>query len=148
MQPLPHHYTIDATVLPDEEAQLSTAGAEVIASAPPVEFGGPGNRWSPEALFAAALVDCFVLNFSGIARLSRFPWISLKARTQGTVDRVDGKMRFTRFDTHAELELPEGADAERARQLLHKAESTCPISNSLSCQGELAIELRFAPAAR
>ncbi|HEY4367519.1 MAG TPA: OsmC family protein [Steroidobacteraceae bacterium] len=145
MHPFPHHYTIDASVAPTGDAPLSAEGVGVIESAPPVEFGGPGNRWSPEALLTAALVDCLILNFRGIAQMSRFEWISLKARTVGTVDRADGKMRFTHFDTRAELVLPEGADAERARQLLHKAESTCPISNSLSCVGQLTIDIRFSP---
>ena len=143
MHPFPHHYTIDASVLPAGDAPLSAEGIGVIESAPPREFGGPGNRWSPEALLTAAVVDCFILNFRGIAQLSRFEWISLKARTKGTVDRVDGKMRFTHFDTRAELVLPEGADAERARHLLHKAETTCPISNSLSAQGQLTIDISF-----
>ena len=144
MQPFPHHYTIDASVAPDGDAPLSAAGVGLIESAPPAEFGGPGNRWSPETLLTAALVDCFILSFKGIAQLSRFDWISLKARTVGTVDRADGKMRFTQFETHAELALPEGADEERARRLLHKAESTCPISNSLSCRSLLTIDIRFS----
>jgi organic hydroperoxide reductase OsmC/OhrA len=142
MQPFPHRYTIDASVARDGNAALSAEGVAVIESAPPAEFGGPGDRWSPETLLTAALVDCFVLNFKSIAQLSRFDWISLKARTIGTVDRVDGKMRFTHFETHAELVLPEGADKERARHLLHKAESTCPISNSLSSQSLLTIDIR------
>ena len=35
-------------------------------------------------------------------------------------------MRFTRFNTDVELLLPPGADAERAKQLLHKAELSEP----------------------
>jgi organic hydroperoxide reductase OsmC/OhrA len=146
VEPFPHHYKVDASVGPEGDAPLTSEGVEAIASAPPKEFGGPGNRWSPEALLTAALVDCLILNFRGIAGFSRFKWINLRARTVGTVDRIEGKMRFTRFDTDVELLLPSGADAERAKQLLQKAESTCPISNSLSCEGHLAITIQYAPS--
>jgi organic hydroperoxide reductase OsmC/OhrA len=146
MQPFPHHYTVDASVRPEGDALLTSDGVEAIATAPPKEFGGPGNRWSPEALLTAALADCLILNFRGIAVFSQFKWISLRARTVGTVERIEGMMRFTQFDTDVELLLPPRADAERAKKLLHKAESTCPISNSLSCHRHLAITIQFAPS--
>ena len=40
-------------------------------------------------------------------------------------------MRFTRFDTHAKLHVHAGADIERAKKLLEKAEATCLVANSL-----------------
>ena len=62
-------------------------------------------------------------------------WLSLEASTRGTLDRVDGKMRFTRFETHAKLHVPAGTDLERAKKLLEKAEITCLVANSLSASG-------------
>jgi organic hydroperoxide reductase OsmC/OhrA len=113
----------------------------VIESAPPKEFDGPGNQWSPEGLLTAAVADCFVLGFRAIAAASKFAWTNLDARTQGTLDRVEGKMRFTRFDTHAKLLIPAGADAERAKRLLEKAEATCLVANSLSSDRHLTVEV-------
>jgi organic hydroperoxide reductase OsmC/OhrA len=113
----------------------------VIESAPPREFDGPGNQWSPEGLLTAAVADCFTLGFRAIAAASRFAWTNLDARTQGTLDRVDGTMRFTRFDTHAKLQIPHGADAERAKRLLEKAEATCLVANSLTSERHLTLEV-------
>jgi organic hydroperoxide reductase OsmC/OhrA len=141
MHPFPHRYVVDATVRPAGDVPLSTDGVRIIESAPPKEFDGPGNQWSPEGLLTAAVADCFVLNFRAIAAASKFAWLSLEARTQGTLDRIDGKMRFTRFDTHAKLHVPEGTDPERAKKLLEKAEQTCPVANSLSSERHLTVEV-------
>jgi organic hydroperoxide reductase OsmC/OhrA len=81
------------------------------------------------------------LSFRAIAAASKFAWVSLDARTEGTLDRVDGKMRFTRFDTHAKLNLPAGADFERAKKLLEKAELTCLVANSLNSERHLTVEV-------
>jgi organic hydroperoxide reductase OsmC/OhrA len=59
----------------------------------------------------------------------------------GTLDRVDGKMLFTRFDTHAKLQVAAGADIERAKKLLEKAENSCLIANSLRGERHLTLEV-------
>jgi len=141
MHPFPHHYIVNAELRPIGDVPLSTEGVRIIESAPPKEFDGPGNQWSPEGLLTAAVADCFVLNFRAIAAASKFAWIRLETRTQGTLDRVEGKMRFTRFDTHAKLFVPEGADVERARKLLDRAEGSCPVSNSLNSERHLTAEV-------
>jgi len=141
MHPFPHHYIVNAVVRPGGDVPLSSEGMRVIESAPPREFDGPGNQWSPEGLFTASVADCFALNFRAIAAASKFAWTNLEARTTGTLDRVDGKMRFTRFDTHAKLIVPAGADSERAKKLLEKAEQTCLVANSLNSERYLTVEV-------
>ncbi len=141
MHPFPHHYVVNASVRPVGDVPLFTEGTRIIESAPPKEFDGPGNQWSPEALLTAAVADCFVLGFRAIAAASKYAWVSLESSTHGTLDRVEGKMRFTRFETHARLHVPAGADVERARKLLEKAEFTCLVANSLSSERHLTVEV-------
>jgi peroxiredoxin-like protein len=144
MHPFPHRYVVNTAMRPVGDVPLSAEGVRIIESAPPKEFDGPGNQWSPEGLLTAAVADCFVLGFRAIATASKFAWISLEARTEGTLDRVEGKMRFTRFDTHAKLMVPAGADIERAKKLLEKAETSCLVSNSLSSERHLTVEVTAA----
>jgi organic hydroperoxide reductase OsmC/OhrA len=144
MHPFPHRYVVNAEVRPDGDVPLSTEGVRVIESAPPKEFDGPGNQWSPEALLTAAVADCFVLGFRAIATASKYAWLRLESRTEGTLDRIDGKMRFTQFNTHAKLQVPAGADIERAKRLLEKAESSCLVANSLNSARHLTIEVTAA----
>ena len=141
MHPFPHLYVVNAVARPVGDVPLSCEGTRVIESAPPKEFDGPGNQWSPEGLLTAAVTDCFVLGFRAIATASKFSWTSLEARTQGTLDRLEGKMRFTRFDTHAKLQVPAGVDAERAKRLLEKAQASCLVANSLNSERHLTMEV-------
>ena len=144
MHPFPHHYKVTATVRPVGDLMLATEGTRVIESAPPKEFDGPGNQWSPEGLLTAAVADCFALNFRAIAAASKFAWNSLEVNAKGTLDRIDGKMRFTHFETTAKLNVPVGADVERAKTLMQKAEATCPVVNSLSSECRLIAEVLTA----
>ena len=141
MHPFPHRYIVNATVRPVGDVPLSTDGVRIIESAPPKEFDGPGNQWSPEGLLTAAVADCFSLSFRAIAAASKFAWLNLESRTEGTLDRIEGKMRFTRFDTHAKLLVPGGGDIERAKKLLEKAEQTCLVANSLNAERHLSVEV-------
>lgn len=141
MHPFPHQYTVAAAARPDGDVPLSSPGVRVIESAPPKEFDGPGNQWSPEQLLTAAVADCFVLSFRAIAAASKFRWLDLQASTCGTLDRAQGSMRFTRFETHAKLQVPAGTDLERAKRLLEKAESSCLVANSLSSERHLELEV-------
>jgi organic hydroperoxide reductase OsmC/OhrA len=108
-----------------------------IASAPPAEFDGPGDRWSPETLFVAAVADCFVLTFRAIAGMSRLPWISLECGVAGTVNRVDRVTQFTELEIRARLRIPEGSKEDQALRLLTKAEETCLVTNSLKIHPRL-----------
>ena len=137
MQPFPHHYSVVAKADTQGDVALEGERLPPIASAPPTEFGGPGDRWSPETLFVAAVADCFVLTFRGIATLSRLPWLSLQCSVTGTVDRVDRVTQFTVLEVHARLKVAPGVNEDQARRLLAKAEETCLVTNSLKIRPHL-----------
>jgi organic hydroperoxide reductase OsmC/OhrA len=137
MQDLPHHYSASAAAKPEGEVALGSPGLAGLASAAPVEFGGPGGRWSPETLLVAAVADCFVLSFRSVASASKLAWTSLDATATGTLDKVEKATRFTKIEVRAVLSVPAGVDAARAQRLLERAEQICFISNSLACPRHL-----------
>ncbi len=143
MKPFPHHYEVTATAGPTDDVALAGAGLPTMASQPPTEFGGPGDRWSPETLFVAAVADCFVLTFRGIASFSHLPWSSLTCEVTGTVDRVDRVTQFTHLEVRARLRVPAGANEEQARRLLAKAEETCLVTRSLKATPHLEASVEF-----
>ena len=132
MHEFPHHYKVSATARPKGEVTLASENLPSLPSAPPAEFGGPGNLWSPETFLVAAVSDCFMLTFRAIARASKMEWISLSSESVGKLERVDGKIQFTRFEILATLQVPAGTNESRAHRLLEKAEETCLITNSLT----------------
>ncbi len=144
MQPYPHHYRVRASAEAQGDVTLSAEGLPELASAPPSEFGGPGDRWSPETLFVAAAVDCLILSFRAIATASKFPWQALTCRAEGTLDRVDGRTQFVGLHLEAQLTLPADGNVERARRLLEKAEATCLVTNSLKFEPELSMSVSLA----
>ena len=121
--------------------QISSPGLEAIGTASPAEFGGPGDRWSPETLLVAAVADCFILTFKAIAGASKFDWLDLQCEVEGKLDRVEKVTRFTAFDIRARLTVPAGTDEQKARHILEKSEAVCLITNSLTGEKTLHIEL-------
>jgi uncharacterized OsmC-like protein len=105
----------------------------------------PGDRWSPETLLSAALIDCFVLTFRAIARAGKLSWISLDCEIEGKLDRVQGVSRFTEFKLNARLVAAAGTDVEAAERALHRAEAGCLISNSLINRPELTASVEVLP---
>ena len=143
MQPFPHHYSITAKARVDGNVSLEGERLPAIPSAPPTEFGGPGDRWSPETLLVAAVADCFVLTFRGIAGLSRFSWSALECHVTGTVERVDRVTQYTELQVHARLKVPPGTNEDQARRLLAKAEEACLVTNSLKVHPQLEAMVEF-----
>lgn len=137
MQEFPHHYSVAASAVSEGTVAIESDRLSPLRSAPPAEFGGPGDQWSPETLLVAAVADCFVLTFRAIAGVSRFPWISLTCDVAGTVDRVDRVTQFTEFEVRARLRVPSGARKDQAVRLLTRAEETCLVTNSLKVKPRL-----------
>jgi organic hydroperoxide reductase OsmC/OhrA len=137
MQPFPHHYQVAAQAQPTGDVSITAKDLPALATNAPVEFDGPGGRWSPEALLTAAVADCFVLSFRAIARASKLEWTGLGVEAQGTLERIEGVSRFTRFEVTVRLKVPPGTDSARAQKLLEKAESICLITNSLTAERHL-----------
>jgi organic hydroperoxide reductase OsmC/OhrA len=144
MQDLPHHYQAAASSRPERHLDISSPGLDGLESAPPAEFGGPGDRWSPETLLVAAIAGCFVLTFKSIARASKFEWTSVTCEVEGVLDRVDSVTRFVSFHVRAVLDAPPGTDERRAKRLLDKAEENCLVTRSLSASTTLDTEVRVA----
>jgi organic hydroperoxide reductase OsmC/OhrA len=147
VHPYPHVYTVAGRAVLSGSVQTSTEGPEPLPVAPPMQFDGPGNLWSPETLLCAAVADCLILTFRGISRASKLQWQQIDCHTEGVLERVGGVSRFTRFTSHVVLTLPAGVDAHLAQRVLEKSEHGCLIANSLNATRELKIELRTASAA-
>jgi len=145
VHPFPHLYKASAAAGPDDDVQLSAPGLAPIASRPPAEFDGPGDRWSPETLLCASLADCLLMTFRAVARASRISSTSLEIAVEGRLEREGGNSHFTHFRIEATLQVPADVDVAAADRALHKAEAGCLISNSLSATRELVA--RVVPAA-
>ena len=148
MLPFPHHYAVTTTAAPQGDILIEREGLPTLRTDAPVDFDGPGGRWSPEDLLVAAVADCFALTFRGIARASKFPWVRFSAGVTGTLDRIERVSQFTHFEIQARVQIPDGASEDQARRIATKAEETCLITRSLKATVHLDVQVEVVAVAR
>jgi peroxiredoxin-like protein len=141
MKPLPHRYRVQLAGGPSGHATLAVAGAPELRSAPPEEFGGPGDAWSPEHLLLAAVQTCFLFTLRSVAQASKIEFHSLELAAEGTVDRQDGVTRFTQITLRPRITLAPGTDRGRTLRVLEKSEKACLVSASLATPISLEPEI-------
>jgi organic hydroperoxide reductase OsmC/OhrA len=134
MQLLPHRYTVTARAdaAADQEIVIEHDGLPSLPTALPAEFGGAGDRWSPETLLVGAIADCYALTCRGIAARSKLSWIGLEVQVTGTLDRVGHVTKFVEVHIQAKLTVAAGTSLDLATRVLAKAEETCLITRSMT----------------
>lgn len=137
MHPYPHTYEASAEGAPTDLVKVTSPGLPTVDTTPPPQFDGPEGTWSPETLLCASVADCLILTFRAVARASKLEWHRIDCRTVGTLEKVEGGSRFTRFVSHVTLHVPAGTDCARAKLLLEKSEHGCLVANSLTGTREL-----------
>ncbi len=141
MQPYPHTYTACASGESVGLVYVTATGVATLDTASPPEFEGPGGVWSPETLLCASIADCFILTFRAVSRATRFQWVRIEARVEGILDRVERTPQFIGYTTSAKLIIPAGANKDKGRELLERAEQACLIANSLRGSRRLEAEV-------
>lgn len=141
MQDLPHHYQVNASAEVDGNVALKADDLPQLITAPPAEFGGPGDQWSPETLLVGAVANCFVLTFRAIARASKLDWKNLECSAEGVLDRVDKVTRFTEVKITARLTVPARTNVDKAQRLMEKSEAACLVTRSLLAEAHLDAEV-------
>ena len=141
MKPFPHRYSANVSAVPEGNLCAVSEGFPPLAVDGPVEFDGPGDQWTPEALLMAAVADCLVLTFRAVAKASGLEWVAIECVSEGVLDKVERRAQFTEVYTTATLKVPAATDVETATRLLHKAEQNCFVSNSLSAAKHFSCEV-------
>lgn len=104
----------------------------VVCAIPP-EFSGPGNGFSPEDLYAMALLNCFIATFRVMAEHSKLNFSDLGGQAVLEVDRNSSgvpwmaRIRLT-------LRLSGTDDEAKAKRLLEKAAKSSMILNSVKTE--------------
>jgi organic hydroperoxide reductase OsmC/OhrA len=144
MRAYPHHYLVHAGGAAAGPVEVRGSATPALETWPPPEFDGPSGHWSPETLLVASVADCFILTFRAVARMAKLEWERLDVDVTGTLERIEGVTRFTRFVVVPRLAIVNADDHERAVALLEKAERGCLVSNSL--KAEFTVEAQVATA--
>ncbi len=111
--------------------RISAAGKPDIQVATPPEFKGHEGIWSPEDLFVASANICLMTTFLAFAERAGLAFTSYESDAEGLLELVEGKFQFTKIVLKPQVTLKQGEDAAKAKEILEKAEASCPISNSM-----------------
>ena len=144
MRPLPHRYDVHLSGGPSGYAELATAGVPALRTAPPADYDGPGDAWSPEHLLLASVQACFLFTLRAIAGVSKLEFTRLELDAVGTVGRKDGVTCFTEIILRPTLTVVAGTNRDRVLQILEKSKKTCLVSASLSTPLRLEPEVNEA----
>lgn len=104
-----------------------------VATPPEFPKGMPGI-WSPEHLFTAAVVSCFMTTFLAIAENSKLNFMLFRCDAKGKLAMEDGKLRMTEVHLFPAITLVGESDRQRAQSVLVKTEKACLISNSITAR--------------
>lgn len=127
-------YPLKFEVLANSPSGMQTpfsAGAEdfpeIVCAIPP-SFNGPGGGYSPEDLYALAVVTCFIATFKVIAEKSKFTFSEINGKglltvTRGVLEKLE--MSFV---------LRGVSDEAKAREILGEAEKYCLVANAIKSQ--------------
>ena len=141
MKTLPHNYTVSAIYRNDGLVEVSSDAPNVLITGAPEEFGGKPGYWSPETMLTGSIANCFILTFKAIADASKYEWTNIDCEVLGSLDKVEGNLKFTHFEIIANLKVPTGVDFSLGEKLLEKAKDKCLISQSLNTTQNLNTNL-------
>lgn len=102
-----------------------------IPSAIPPEFSGPGGGYSPEDLFALAVLNCLIATYKVYCEKSQVRIGAIQGRAVLTVDKNPGQAGFAMTHLDIFLDVREASDPEKGRRLLDAAIKDCAVSNSI-----------------
>jgi len=128
-----HEYHVDLKWTADRKGMLSSPELPTtieVATPPQFDKGIPGI-WSPEHLFTASVLGCFMTTFLAIAEYSKLEYRSFECTATGVLDKVEGKFLMTEIILKPVLTVWDESVKEKAERILHKSEAACLISNSV-----------------
>lgn len=131
-----HVYNVNLKWTNDRKGTMSSPELPIsIEVATPPEFDkGMPNIWSPEHLFTASVVSCFMTTFLAIAEYSKFDFISFKCDSEGVLEKIEGKYLITKIILKPEVVISDPEKIERAKRILEKSEAACLVSNSIKSE--------------
>jgi len=113
--------------LKGESLVMSGPGSDLELEPPP-EFGGSGNRYSPEDLFVASIGSCLCLTFKEFASKAGETVQKMSCRAIGRLEGDGTGLRFSRVDLYPKITA--SGSVEKIEKLLQQAKLRCLVGRS------------------
>lgn len=129
----PMKFEVEATASSGIEGQWTARADKLppIMSAIPPEFNGPGGGYSPEDLFAIAIVNCLIATFKVYCEKSKATFQEIRSKAEVTVDKNPAESNFYMSHIEVFLTVTGASNVETVKKLLEGAIKDCAVSNSV-----------------
>ncbi|MBU7046408.1 MAG: OsmC family protein [Theionarchaea archaeon] len=125
----------------EKKGTLKIEGKPDLKIATPPEFGGHKGIHSPEDLFVASLNACTLSTFLSFAERTRTKFISFECSAEGTLEKKEGQLQFTRIVLTPRVEVPSEREKNHALHALALVDKYCLVTHSVSCDVEMNPEV-------
>ncbi|MCW5828647.1 MAG: OsmC family protein [Deltaproteobacteria bacterium] len=95
-------------------------------------FRGDAGLHNPEDFLMAAVVSCHFLTYIALCAKSRIEVLAYEDAPEGTMEKVNGVVKFSSIVLHPRVTVRKGANTERAIALHERAHAHCFIANSVN----------------
>lgn len=128
-----HLYNVALTWKEGRVGEMSSPElpSRIEVATPPEFEKGVAGIWSPEHLFTASVLSCFMTTFLAIAEYSKLEFSNFDCTAEGVLAKEDGKFKMTEITLKPVLVIDDETKRERALRILDKAENACLITNSI-----------------
>lgn len=108
----------------------------------PAQFMGSGGGYSPEDLFAMAVLNCILATFNVYCEKSKLAFTEIKGKAALTVDKQPDAPGIVMSHIEIFLQVKGASDPEKARKLLDGAIKDCAVSNSIKSGKTFHIDIQ------
>ena len=131
-----HSYNLSLEWTGDRKGILSSPefSSTVEVVTPPEFDKGIAGHWSPEHLFTASVLSCFMTTFLAISEYSKLDFISFECSSDGILEKIEGKYLMTKIIVKPILTIADLNKIEKAQRVLELSEKACLISNSIKSE--------------
>ncbi len=121
--PLKNHWT-------GQSDQLSPIPISI-----PVEFMGPGGGYSPEDLFALAVLNCVIALYKVYCAQAKVSFQEITGSATLTAEKEPSEASFYISHIDLTIDVTGASDTQKAKEILNNAIKNCPVGNSIkSCK--------------
>ncbi|MGC8842029.1 MAG: OsmC family protein [Candidatus Sumerlaeaceae bacterium] len=121
--------------------KLYTQNGLTLDFSKPPEYRGIRNTMTPEDAFVSAIITCLACTFDSIATKMRLKISRYESEGTGTVDSVDGVVKFAKIAVRVRIIVPEDTNRDSVKKAIERAQANCLVSSSVSSPIEYNIEI-------
>lgn len=126
-------FKVEAEWQEGDTVRCGTGPLPSIITTLPEELGGKKGLWTPEELFVASTVTCFMMTFLTVAKAMRIEFEEFRCEGEGEMkSNEDNKLSFTEIKIKVFLTVRSNAIQKRAEKAIRITSDYCPITRSIN----------------